>query len=163
MFRCFGNFGRGPLAEDDALAWATRVASFPGESPSSSRLGACSLAQCFDQSPEEFGCQHFVQSVRGGASKEHIQKYHLGNNFESNKIPNLNFSLCHKKMDQASPGFSERYLLDTVRFSKEVKLYEKYVEDMINLLVVNVRKIVPHFHPKIGLKNVSNVRFQVQI
>lgn len=44
-------------------------------------------------------------------------------------------------MDQASPGFSERYLLDPLRFSKEVKLYEKYVEDMITLLVVNVIEI----------------------
>ncbi|XP_059491150.1 neprilysin-4-like isoform X2 [Neocloeon triangulifer] len=41
-------------------------------------------------------------------------------------------------LDQASPGFSERYLLDPTRFSKEVKLYEEYVKDMIELLVTNV-------------------------
>lgn len=36
-------------------------------------------------------------------------------------------------MEQVSPGFSERYLLDPQRFQSELMEYKKYIESMIEL------------------------------
>ncbi|KAG8222300.1 hypothetical protein J437_LFUL001842 [Ladona fulva] len=41
-------------------------------------------------------------------------------------------------LDQVSPGFNERYLLDPVRFATEVREYRVYVEDMVRVQLVRI-------------------------
>ncbi|KAF4521361.1 hypothetical protein B566_EDAN006950 [Ephemera danica] len=41
-------------------------------------------------------------------------------------------------LDQASPGFSERYLADPTRFAREVADYKSYVTDMISSLLSKI-------------------------
>lgn len=36
-------------------------------------------------------------------------------------------------MEQAPPGFSERYLLDPSRFQSELSEYKKYIKSMVEL------------------------------
>lgn len=37
-------------------------------------------------------------------------------------------------MEQVSAGFSERYLLDPVRFQSELEEYKKYIKSMVELI-----------------------------
>jgi predicted metalloendopeptidase len=37
-------------------------------------------------------------------------------------------------MEQVSPGFSERYLLDPQRFQSELQEYKKYIKSMVELI-----------------------------
>lgn len=37
-------------------------------------------------------------------------------------------------MEQVTPGFSERYLLDVQRFQSEVLEYKKYIKSMVELI-----------------------------
>ncbi|XP_046396781.1 neprilysin-4-like [Ischnura elegans] len=41
-------------------------------------------------------------------------------------------------LDQVSPGFNERYLLDPVRFSTEVREYRIYLEDMVRVQMARI-------------------------
>lgn len=42
------------------------------------------------------------------------------------------FNIC-KKIEQVSPGFSERYLMDPQRFQSELLEYKKYIKAMVEL------------------------------
>lgn len=44
-------------------------------------------------------------------------------------------------MEQASPGFNERYLLDSLRFQTELIEYKNYIKNMIELAGVGNRSI----------------------
>lgn len=41
--------------------------------------------------------------------------------------------LHHGQMEQVSPGFSERYLMDPQRFKSELEEYKRYVKAMVQL------------------------------
>lgn len=44
-------------------------------------------------------------------------------------------------MEQTSPGFNERYLLDSLRFQTELTEYKNYIKNMIELAGVGNRSI----------------------
>ncbi|XP_034947043.1 neprilysin-4-like [Chelonus insularis] len=48
-----------------------------------------------------------------------------------------NTSRNRMMMEQVSPGFSERYLLDSGRFSSEINEYKRYIKAMVELAGIN--------------------------
>lgn len=47
-------------------------------------------------------------------------------------------------VDQISPGFSERYLLDAERFGGELAEYRRYITDVVRVLLQRTNQTAPN-------------------
>jgi len=52
------------------------------------------------------------------------------------------------QVDQISPGFSERYLLDPTRFGAELLEYRRYIEDVLKVFLAHSNQTVPPGTPE---------------
>lgn len=70
-------------------------------------------------------------------------------------------------MEQVSPGFSERYLLDPRRFQSELMEYKKYVKSMVELagagnMSANYANEILEFGTKLAKVNVLRLYYRHQ-